>query len=330
MAKKYAIGMDIGGTKIEIGLVDRYGTIHQKKRISTHASRQQEVIEQEIIQTIQEFHNLGKSFICGIGIGVPGQVSAKDGSIVFAPNLNWHNISLKKKIEEVTSLPVTITNDGRAATWGEWLNGAGKGSNNIVCVFVGTGIGGGIVNEGKVMPGYTNCAGELGHMIIQMNGPPCTCGSHGCFEAMASGWAIAKKAKELVYKNPSQGKALLDLTAGDISTISAKLVIQAYKEGNILAGKILNEVMEALTIGCSNMINVFNPERLILGGGIIQGLPEAVDYIKKRVKNYSLKAATSTLEILPATFTEDAGTIGAGALAWHQHLNSSKNKETWI
>jgi glucokinase len=132
------------------------------------------------------------------GSGSAGQIDPEHGMVRFAPNLGWHNVPFQSDLAGALGLPVVVTNDVRAATWGEWLHGAGKGCNDLVCLFIGTGIGGGVVSGGKMLSGCSNTAGEVGHMIINLHGPPCSCGSRGCFEALAGGWAIARQAREAV------------------------------------------------------------------------------------------------------------------------------------
>lgn len=317
MTDSYAIGVDLGGTKIEIALIDKHGQSSNDIKIPTNVPGGSEAIENDIVQIVEMLKKTAHGEVFGIGIGVPGQISAEDGTVRFAPNLRWENVPLQEKLIQRTKLPVAITNDVRAATWGEWLYGAGKGSEDIVCLFVGTGIGSGIVSAGQMLHGFNNSAGELGHTIIQMDGPPCTCGSRGCLEALASGWAIAKKAQQLVKENHEAGKNLLERAHGKLDGITTKLVVEAYRDGDLLADELIVGMFHALSVGCINIANAFNPERLILGGGVLSGLPEAIDHVTDGVKKYALKTASAQIKILPAKLTRQAGAIGAGALAWN-------------
>lgn len=316
MKNYQAIGIDLGGTKIEMALVDRNGLARDNIKIATNVSGGYQVIENDIVNNVKELLKKAENKVFGIGIGVPGQVNAEDGTIRFAPNLKWENVPLQQNLMHRTQLPIFITNDVRAATWAEWLHGAGQDSNDIVCLFVGTGIGSGIVSGGNMLHGFTNSAGELGHTIIQMDGPTCTCGSRGCLEALASGWAIAKKAQLKIKEHQEAGRNLLERVDGNLEAITTKIVVQAYHEKDLLAEELIVGMFHALSIGCINIANAFNPERLILGGGVLSGLPEAIDHIKDGVTKYALKSASEGIQIVPAHFTKDAGTIGAGTLAW--------------
>jgi glucokinase len=316
MTNLYAIGVDLGGTKIEVALVNSKGQASNNVKIPTAVHKGPEVIADDIVSIVNTLKNIARDQIVGIGIGVPGQVSAQDGIVRFAPNLKWENVPFQQELMRKTNLPVAITNDVRAATWGEWLHGSGKGSKDIVCLFVGTGIGSGIVSGGQMLQGFNNSAGEWGHTIIQMDGPLCTCGSKGCFEALASGWAIARKAQQLIKENHEAGKNLLEKAEGKIENVTTKMVVDAYHEKDLLAEEIVVGMFHALTVGCINIANALNPERLILGGGVLSGLAEAIDHVSEGVKKYALKSASQDLQIMRTKLTQNAGVIGAGTLAW--------------
>lgn len=316
MSRSYAIGVDLGGTKLEIALIDKQGRSFHAIKMPTHVTGGPKEIENDIVHTIDKLTEMAEGEIFGVGIGVPGQIEAETGIVRFAPNLKWENVPLKQNLMKRLKIPVAITNDVRAAAIGEWIYGAGEGSQDLVCLFVGTGIGSGIIASGRILQGYNNSAGELGHMIIQMEGPICTCGSKGCLEALASGWALAKKTRELIQKNPRAGVSLLERADGNIENVTTKMIVEAYHEKDFLAEEIIVGMFHALTVGCINIANAFNPERLILGGGVLSGLPEAIEHVKEGIKKYALKSASSKLSVLTAKFTKDAGSIGAGALAW--------------
>lgn len=311
MNTKYAFGIDIGGTKIEFAQVDANGTILKKKRVLTNVSGGFEGVVQQIIATLNEMQNQSMEKAVGLGIGIPGQVDKVTEIIDFAPNLKWHNVNLKEVLQKAMNLPVAITNDVRAITMGEWHFGAGKGCSNLVCLIVGTGIGGGIVCNGKLLHGSTNTAGELGHIIIDWRGLPCTCGNNGCLEAYAGGWAIAKRAQIAVRNKQDAGRAILNLANDKIDDISPVEVFKAYYAGDILAKKLVDETIDALVAGCISIINSLNPERLILGGGIIQAMPEMIEHIDKCVRIKALPSACKRLQIQPAQLGPEAGVIGA-------------------
>jgi glucokinase len=198
---------------------------------------------------------------------------------------------------------------------GEWLYGAGRGYDDLVCVFVGTGIGGGIVSDGKVISGCGNAAGEVGHMTIDLRGPVCTCGKRGCWEALAGGWAIARRAQEAMRSASDPESLILELAGGKPENITAKTVSKALQVGDPLAREIVEDVVAALIAGAVNLVNIINPCRLIIGGGVIEGMPMLLERIQEGVQKYALRAVTEKLKIVPSVLGSDAGIVGAAALA---------------
>lgn len=310
-----AIGVDLGGTKIALALVDESGQIAKSSRVPTDVEGGASAVIEQIRKAAGKLAKASDSAVVGIGVGVAGQIDAETGLVHFAPNLDWHNVPLQSELSSALKLPVVITNDVRAITWGEWLFGAGKGCNDLICAFVGTGIGGGVVINGKVVSGCSNTAGEIGHITVDLHGPQCTCGNHGCMEALAGGWGIARQARAAVSADPKAGAKLLQMADGKLEGISAKIVSLAYKEGDTLAKKLMNQAEDALIAGMTSLVNAFNPCRLILGGGVIDGLPELVERVDHGVRQRALAAATSSLQVLTAKLGDDAGVIGAAALA---------------
>lgn len=308
------LGIDLGGTKIDIGFVDASGKILRRELIKT-SKEGPEVVVKEISETAKKLRIPADGQLMGAGIGMAGQIDSKNGLVHFAPNLGWKNFPLGESIEKALQIPVWVTNDVRAAAWGEWLYGAGKGCEDLICLFIGTGIGAGIVNGGKMLTGCRNAAGEVGHMTLDLNGPLCSCGNQGCFEALAGGWAIAKRAKEVLLYDSVEGKKFLDLTGGTVDEITARTVFEAYRSKAIVAVKVVNEVKEALIAGVASLVNAFNPAKIILGGGIITGAPYLVDVIREGVPKRGLKTAVEFLEIVQAQLKGDAGVVGASAFA---------------
>jgi glucokinase len=317
--EKWSIGIDIGGTKISIAQVNAAGKIVKKILLNTNVVDGAKAIEREIIHAVESLVKDTENAPVGIGIGVAGQVNPETGLVYFAPNLNWHNVPLKSDLESALKLPVIVTDDVRAITYGEWRYGAGQNCNDFICLFVGTGIGGGIVSRGQFLTGSSNTAGEFGHITIDYKGRCCTCGNQGCFEAIAGGWAIALRAQEAVKKDPKEGRRILELAKGDLGLISAKTVSEAFMEGDQLAKKIFAETEEALIAGTVSIVNGLNPQRIILGSGIIQGNPWLVKAIDKGVRDRALKAACLKLEIVSSSLFSDAGVIGAGSLVFLQN-----------
>jgi glucokinase len=220
-------------------------------------------------------------------------------------------------LEEALVLPVEVTNDVRAATYGEWIYGAGQGVDDLICLFVGTGVGGGIVSGGKLLEGCNNSAGELGHLTIMTDGRQCHCRNRGCLEAYAGGWAIAERAQEAVRSDPKAGQSLITL-AGSVERITAATVTEAYANGDHVAQLIVEETAHFLAAGVVGIINAFNPCLLVLGGGVIQGSPMYLSMVERAVRIYALEAALEGLRIVTAALGNKAGVIGAAALARHR------------
>ena len=202
---QWALGVDLGGTKVEVAQVDVTGHLLQRLRRPTDVKDGAKAVEAEIVDAVHELAEGVGAPPAGVGVGVAGQVEAGSGRVGFAPNLGWHNLPFQADLRRALGLPVVVTNDVRAATWGEWLHGAGQGCDDLVCLFVGTGIGGGVVSGGQMLSGSSNTAGELGHIVVDLHGPTYHCGNQGCLEALAGGWAIARLAREAVARKPGVG-----------------------------------------------------------------------------------------------------------------------------
>jgi glucokinase len=316
-ADLWAMGVDLGGTKVEVAQVDSKGQVRQRLRRATDVKDGPAAIEAEIVSAVRELQESTGSPAAGVGVGVAGQIEPASGVVHFAPNLDWHDVPLQADLSRTLRLPVVVTNDVRAAAWGEWLHGAGQGCDDLVCLFVGTGIGGGVVSGGRMLAGCSNVAGELGHITVDLHGPPCHCGNQGCLEALAGGWAIARRAQEAIAADPSAGASLVQMAGDQQKAVSAKIVAQAFHAGDPLARKLVDEVAQALIAGTVGLVNAFNPCRLILGGGVIEGLPELVDRIDQGVRERALETASAPLQVLPAQLKNDAGVVGAAALAMH-------------
>ncbi len=314
IGKLWAIGVDLGGTKIEVARVDEQGNLGERTRRPTESQRGPAAVKDEIVAAVRELWNRSGSSPAGIGIGVAGQVDAQSDVVRFAPNLGWRDEPLGADLRRALGLPVVVTNDVRAATWGEWLHGAGQGCRDLVCIFVGTGIGGGIVSGGQILAGCSNTAGEVGHIVIDYHGPACHCGNRGCLEALAGGWAIARRAQEMMAADPTGWAALMKRAGSRNGPVTAMIVEQAAQEGNPMAQRLMEEVEEALIAGAVSLIHAFNPCRLILGGGVIDGMPKLIDGISQGLRKRALTAASATLEILRARLEKDAGVVGAASL----------------
>ena len=316
----WAIGVDLGGTKVEVAVVNAGGKILQRLKQPTNVETGPERIMAAIAGMVQQLQDRGpKTPPAGVGVGVAGQINAATGLVRFAPNLNWREIPFRERLQTALTLPVVVTNDVRAATWGEWRHGAGQGVQDLICLFIGTGIGGGVVSGGRMLEGCTNTAGELGHITTDLNGPSCTCGHRGCLEALAGGWAIARRAREAIRDDPTAGKAFLQ-AAGlkepvAPEDVNAAVVAAAARAHDPLARRLVDEVARALIAGTVSLVNAFNPCRLILGGGVMAGLPELTGRIEAGIRGAALNASSEGLEVMGARLKGDAGVVGAATLA---------------
>jgi glucokinase len=309
------LGIDVGGTKIDTALVDSNGNIIANYYRLVGSSKDPNKTVADIIDSVNICSNQSGKKALALGLGVAGQIDKVNGVVRYSPNLpTWRDVPLKAELENVLRIPVIINNDVRVITWGEWQHGAGKGIDDLVCLFVGTGIGGGIVSHGHLMEGCQNTAGELGHITVVAGGRKCTCPNDGCMEAYAGGWAIAERARDAVRANSQAGRALIDL-AGDIASITSITVSQAFKNGDPLAQRLVKDTSKYLAAGVVSIVNAVNPCLIIMGGGVIEGLPELVSMVEARVRTQALQTPVENLSIKKGSLGTKAGVIGAAALA---------------
>ncbi len=316
MASGTTLGIDIGGTKVEVALVDVHGNVLSSDRFPSGIELTQDDFIAQTLLFAQRLQSATGGDIDAVGVGAAGQIEPVTGIVRESPNLvQLANFPLKTRLEEVFNVPAFVTNDVRAAAFGEWQRGAGQGVSDMVALFVGTGVGGGIIHANRVVVGATGTAGEIGHITIDMNGAPCRCRNQGCLESLAGGWAIALRTQQAIASNPSKGTTILDLVDGNADTITASTVSQAFHSGDPLAGRIIEETARALAAGITSMVHAFNPRMVVLGGGVIEGTPELIAMASEQVFQNALSAATGPLEIVRAHLGGDAIVIGAALMA---------------
>jgi len=308
------IGIDVGGTNVKLALVSPEGKIIYSNSIPTHAEMGYEYTVnniKEAIHTLLKETESKPEDIQGIGFGFPGQVDYKSGIVRLAPNIpGWVDVPIAQKIEEEFHIPTRVDNDVRCAALGELNFGAGQGCENLVCITVGTGIGSGLIVNGKLVRGASNAAGEIGHIKLQMHdGPICGCGDTGCMEAFASGPAIVAMAENYILGGKST--KFRELANPDITPY---IVYEAAKAGDPVAKRIFAIMGEYIGIGLSSVINLLNPEKVIIGGGVAASGDFLMDSIKDTVKKRAMKIAGETVEIVPAQLGNTAGVIGASLL----------------
>lgn len=311
--KGYAFGVDLGGTKIQILKIDSKGKVLGSLKIPTDVKKGAPYIINSLIKALK---SMSHEPPLGVGVGVAGQIEEESGTVLFGPNLKWKDVLLAEQIKKGLKTEVFVTNDVRAATIGELVYGAAQGVSHLLSIFVGTGIGGSIVIDGQVLKGPNNTAGEIGHMVVDLNGPPCTCGSKGCLEAIASGWGMEARAMTAVNADPIKAKTLIALAMGDPSAIKGPMIQQAAKNKDPLALSIVKEAEKALIFGTKSLVNILNPKVIVFGGGIIDANPDMVERIEKGVQKNALKAAVKNVEFRISALKGEAGSFGAAAIVF--------------
>ena len=310
----YYIGVDIGGTNIAAGAVSEEGKLLLKKSVKTVKERPYEEILTDIIGIIREIQtqaaNLNVGGAVSIGMGCPG--ICNEGAVEFSGNLNWRNISLAADVERETGLPTFLENDARAAAYGEFAAGAAKGIRSAVIITLGTGVGAGIITDGKLFRGENRAGGEIGHTVISIDGPLCTCGRKGCFEMFSSATGLIRMTKEAMRENTD---SLMHGIAQENGKVSAKTAFHAAKQGDPAAVKVVNDYIKYLACGITNTINIFQPDCICIGGGVCNEGDYLLNPLKELVsKEVFSKNSTKNTEILICKLGNDAGIIGAALL----------------
>ena len=315
--KDCVIGVDFGGTKILAGVFDAKFECIGRARVSTKADRGTDEVIGRIARCVREAVeecDLDLKQIKTIGIGAPGAVDSESGKVIFAPNLGWNDVPLKKELEKLLERPVFLENDCNVCTLGVYEVELKAKPRDVVGIFLGTGIGGGLILEGKLYSGFNRTAGEIGHMVLEVSGPKCGCGNKGCFEALASRTAIFRKIKEAVKEGQKTlltemlGPELEDLRSGDLR--------KAIKRGDKLVEHIVEEAAEYTGIAVSNLINILNPEVVVIGGGLMEQLEdEMLAIIVETAMDYAMPGTTKGIEIIATRLGDDAGITGGAVLA---------------
>jgi len=309
----YRIGVDLGGTNIAVGVVDDEYKIIGKGKVKTNAPRPAEEIFDDIAKAINlavEDAGLTMDDISTIGVGTPGSVNKESGLIEFSNNLEFDHVPAKEMLEQRTGKPCVFENDANAAALGEAYAGAGNGVKNLVAVTLGTGVGSGIILGGKVMSGINDAAGEMGHMVIVVNGEQCNCGRKGCWERYASATALISQTKAKMLECPdSKMWALCD---GDINNASGRTAFNAMYEGDEAAKDVVDKYIYYVSVGVTNIVNTFQPDVVCIGGGISNEGENLLAPLRKHVEaeRYTRYSKKQT-KICKAVLGNDAGIIGA-------------------
>ena len=316
---RFVIGVDLGGTKLAVGAMRSDGSRQLAMHTElTHADEGEEAVLQRIVRTIDTVAlrtmaetGCARDAIIGVGIGAPGPLDREAGVVIVAPNLGWKDFPLRDRVMAATGLTATLDNDANCATLGEWWVGAAMGGRNVVGITIGTGIGGGLILDGALYHGASGVAGEVGHMTIDSTGRRCKCGNYGCLEAYASGPAIAERAREALAGG--EQSSMLALAGGDAAAISAQIVYQASGQGDAIAREVVRETARLIGAGVANLLNIFNPDTVVLAGGVAQAGDDLFDPLRAEAKRRAFRPAVDACRIVPGSLGSSAGVVGAVA-----------------
>ncbi|HSL68628.1 MAG TPA: ROK family protein [Longimicrobiales bacterium] len=320
--KKWVIGVDLGGTNIVVGVLPMDGgdgEVLGLRSEPTEAHRGAKFVVDRIISLIEAArsdvmaaHGGSATDFAGVGIGSPGPLDRDSGIVINTPNLGWRNFPLRDLIGNAVNLPAVLDNDANCATYGEWWLGVGRNVNTLVGLTLGTGIGGGIVLNGEIFHGVSDAAGEIGHTTIEANGRKCKCGNYGCLEAYASGPAIALRAVEGIEAGADS--MLPDLVDGRLDAITAATVYEAVVLGDPYANEVMRETAKFLGAGVANIVNMLNPEMIVIAGGVTKAGDHLFVPLKAEVRRRAFRSALDACEICAAVLPGTAGVIGAAAV----------------
>ena len=315
---EYIVGVDLGGTKVLAGVfknsLDCIGTA----KVSTKAQRGVDKVIERVARCVQDAideADLSLKQIGGIGIGAPGAVDFETGTVIFAPNLEgWKDVTLKKDLEKQLGVPVFVENDANIAVLGVHVAELKAKPRHVVGIFVGTGIGGGLILNGELFSGTNHTAGEIGHMVVDVNGPKCGCGNKGCFEAVASRTAIFQQIKAGV--KDGQKTLLTEMLGDDLSDLRSGDLRKAIRRGDKFVDRVVEGAAEYIGIATANLVNILGPEVVVLGGGVIEALAdEMMSVIVETANDYAMPGTMKGVDIIASKLGDNAGITGAAVLA---------------
>ena len=322
--KTMLIGVDLGGTNMRVGMVSPSGQMFHHLMLPTRVDLGLQEVVKRIIQAIQKVINqtiTSGYIIKGIGIGSPGIIDRKSGIIISSPNFyKWEQVPLKHMIEEKLSIPTFIDNDANAFAFGEKWVGVGKEVQSLVCMTLGTGVGGGIIFDGRLWHGADGMAAEIGHMTVVPDGLRCNCGNYGCLESYASASSIVRRIYNAIQSGSST--IVLDYVKGDLKNITSDLVYQAALKKDELALQIMHETATFLGIGIANLINLLNPEMIVVGGGLANAWDLIYPITIREVYKRALSLPAKRTQIAKASLGGNAGIIGAAGIANFNLINN--------
>ncbi|MFN8580624.1 MAG: ROK family protein [Gemmatimonadaceae bacterium] len=316
---RYIVGVDLGGTNLVAAAISEDGSktvafrstmTRADQGADAVVDRMVSVIDTVIAETIAET-GAKRSDFAGVGVGAPGPLDRERGVVITTPNLGWTNFPLRDVIAERVGLEATLDNDANCATLGEWWLGAARGGRNVVGMTIGTGIGGGLILDGQLYHGAADVAGEIGHTTIDITGRRCKCGNYGCLEAYAAGPSIAERAREAL--GGDSDSLLYSLVGGQLDRLTAAIVYEAARKGDELALDVVRETARFLGAGIANLLNIFNPDVVVIAGGVTQAGDPLFEPLRKEVRKRAFKPAVESCRIVPGSLPGTAGIVGAAA-----------------
>ncbi len=320
---KYVVGVDLGATKIFSAVIDKKGKIYSTAKTRTKGELGFNTVVDRIFDCVMEaIKNAGLSLsqIGAIGLGSPGPLDLTEGKVIETPNLGWKDAPLKSRLEKTLKKPVKIDNDGNVGLLGEYAYGAGHGAKHMVGLFVGTGIGGGVIINGNLLHGFNENAGELGHMIMDPNGPICGCGNRGCLEAFASRTAIEKYIR--IEEINGRESSIFEFLPRRKEKIRSSALFKSYSENDPVVREALDRSSHYIGLATGSLLNIFNPEVVVLGGGIVEAFGENyVKHVRKVAQENAFDIASRNVRIVAAELKDDSAILGASFLGW-QALDS--------
>lgn len=315
---QYVVGVDLGGTKIATALLDQSGQVLRRTRFQTAELKTAEEVIDCLVRSVEEVR--GDLPVAGVGVASPGAVDTERGIILNGTNLpGWAGIPLREEMKRRLGIPVQVVNDANAAAWGEYYAGAGQGSKTMVYITISTGIGSGIVLDGKLLLGSNGIAAELGHTMIGVDGPVCSCGRPGCWEAYASGTSIARIAEEAAAREAS---LMTNLAAQEGIPISAKHLFEAARQGDGTARQTVDEVTHYIALGLMNVVHTFNPDCIVIGGGVSRVGDDLFSPVRRKTVSLVMEPFRDTFRIVPASLGDDVGVVGAATLCFTMSENN--------
>ncbi|HWI56671.1 MAG TPA: ROK family protein [Bacillota bacterium] len=315
---EHFVGVDLGGTKILAGVFDASLECLGTAKLSTKSQRGVDRVIDRIARCVKDAvdeADLSFKQVAGVGIGAPGAVDFNSGTVLFAPNLDgWKDVPLKKELEKQLGIPVFVENDCNIAILGVYVVELKAKPRHVVGLFIGTGVGGGLILNGELFGGFGHTAGEIGHMVLEINGPKCSCGNKGCFEALASRSAIFQQIKAGV--KAGQKTLLTDMLGNDLADLRSGDLRKAIRRGDRFVDRVVEDAAEYIGIAAANVINILNPEVVVLGGGVIEALQdEMISVIIETAKDYAMTGAMKGVEIMASELGDNAGITGGAVLA---------------